>query len=120
MSGKVTLSGRFVSTLLILQLLKPSLGVHYKFMTACHLTVQGGRVFPLGPELICKAIKICGGGGVSQGGLSPRQGRGGQVAYAISHALPEVGSGAPLGLHGELDSLQLCIHGRQLDLEGAD
>ena len=63
MSGRVTLSGPFVGTLPSLQPLKLSFEVQYKLVTACHLILQGGQVFPLGLGLICKAIRIAGGRG---------------------------------------------------------
>ena len=60
--GKVTLLGPFFNTLLTLQPLKLAPQLHYELITACHLILQGGQAFPLGPDLICKAIRICGGG----------------------------------------------------------
>ena len=107
MNGKVTLSGPFFNTLLTLQPLKLALELHYELITACHLILQGGQAFPFGRDLICKAIRICGGGHGSQGGLSWCPWRGRHDAHAIKYALPELGSGAPLVLHGELDLLQL-------------
>ena len=68
MNSKGTLSGPFFNTLLTLQSLKLPLELHYELIAACHLILQGGQAFPLGPDLICKAIKICGGGaGVPRG-----------------------------------------------------
>ena len=68
MNGKGTLSGSFFNTLLTLQPLKLALELHYELIPACHLILQGGQPFPLGPDLICKAIRICGGGKGPKGG----------------------------------------------------
>ena len=62
MSGKVTLSGPFVGTLLTLQPLKLALEVLYEVLTACPKILQGSHAFPWGPNLTCKAIRICKGG----------------------------------------------------------
>ena len=68
MSGKITLSGPFFNSLLTLQPLKLVLEVHYELIRVCHLILQGGQAFHLGPDLICKAIRICGGGGMGPKG----------------------------------------------------
>ena len=68
MNGKVTLSGLVSNTLLTLQTLKLALELHYELIIACHLIFQGGQAFPLGPDLICKAIRTCGGGGTGPKG----------------------------------------------------
>ena len=120
LNRKGTVSGPFFNTLLTLQPLKLALELLYELIAACHLILQSGQAFTLGPDLICKAIRICGGGHGSKGGLCWSHGRGGHEAYAIEYTVPELGSGAPLVLHGELDLLQLCLHGGQLGLEGAD
>ena len=77
MSGKVTLSGPFIGSLPTLQLLKLALEDHYRLMMTCRLILQGAQPFPPGPDLICKAIRVCGGGGGhgSQGALSWRHRR---------------------------------------------
>ena len=62
-NGKGSVSGPFFNTLLTLQPLKLALELFYELIAACHLILQGGQAFPLGPDLICKAIRICGGGG---------------------------------------------------------
>ena len=120
MNGKRTVSGPSFNTLLTLQPLKLALELLYELIAACHLILQSSQAFSLGPDLICKAIRICGGGHGSQRGLCLSHRRGRHEAYAIKYTVPELGSGAPLVLHGELDLLQLCLHGGQLGLEGAD
>ena len=62
MNGNVTLSRPFFNTLLTLQPLKLALELHYELIRACHLIPKGGQTFPLVPDVICKAIRICGGG----------------------------------------------------------
>ena len=118
MNGKGTIPRPFFNTLVTLQPLKLGPALLYELFAACHLILQSGQVFPLGPDLICKAIKICGGGHGSRGGLCWSNGRGRHEAYAIKYTVPELRSILPLVLHGELDLLQLCLHGRQLGLEG--
>ena len=76
MNCKVTLSAPFYNTLLTLQPLKLAFELIYELITAYHLILQGGQAYPLGPDLLCKAIRICGGGHGSQGGLSWCHGRG--------------------------------------------
>ena len=61
-NGKGTLWGSFFNTLLTLQPLKLALEHLYELIAACHLILQNGQAFPLDPDLICKAIRICGGG----------------------------------------------------------
>ena len=120
MNGKITVSGPFFNTLPPLQPLKLALDLFYELLAACHLILKSGQAFPLGPDLICKAIRICSGGHGSQWGLWWSHGRGRHEAYAINYTVPELGSGAPLVFHGELNLLQSCLHGGQLGLEGAD
>ena len=111
MNDKVTLPGPFFNTLLTLQPLKLAPELHYELITACHWILQGCQAFPFGPDLICKAVRTCGRGHGSPGGLSWCHGRGRHEACAIKYALPELGFGAPLVLHGELELLELCLHG---------
>ena len=94
MNGKGTVSGPFFNTLLILQPLKLALELLYELIAAWHLILQSGQAFPLCPDLICKAIRICGGGHGSQGGLCWSHERGRHEAYAIKYTVPELGSGA--------------------------
>ena len=68
MNGKGTVSGPFSNTLLTLQPLKLALELLHELNAACHLILQSGQAFPLGPDLICKAIGICGRGHGSQRG----------------------------------------------------
>ena len=69
MNGKGTVPGPLFNTLLTLQPLKLALELHYELITACHLILQGGQAFSLGPDLMCKAIRISRRGHGSQGGL---------------------------------------------------
>ena len=69
LNGKGTVSGAFFNTLLTLQPLKLALELLYELIAACHLILQSGQAFSLGPDLICKAIRICGGGHGSQGAV---------------------------------------------------
>ena len=62
MNGKDTVSGPFFNTLLTLQPFKLALELLYELIAACHLILQSSQAFPLGPDLICKAIRISGGG----------------------------------------------------------
>ena len=66
MSGKVTLSGPCVKPAgpcnVTLQPLKLTLELHYELIAACHLILQDCQAFLLGPDLICKANRICQGG----------------------------------------------------------
>ena len=100
MIGYVTLSGPLFNTLLTVQPLKLALELHYELNTACHLIFQGSQACPLGPDLICKAIRICWGGHGSKEWLTWRRGRSRHEAHPINYALAELGSGAPLVLHG--------------------
>ena len=56
----------------------------------------------------------------SQGRLSWHHERVHHEAWAINYALPRLGSGVLHGLHGELNLLQLCLHGLQLGFDGAN
>ena len=61
-NGKGTVSGPFFNILLTLQPLKLALELLYELIAACHLILESGQAFPLGPDL------ICGGGGTGPKG----------------------------------------------------
>ena len=62
MNGKGTVSGPISHPVLTLQPLKLALELLYELIAVCHLILQSGQAFPFGPDLMCKAIRICGGG----------------------------------------------------------
>ena len=69
MRCKDTTWGPFVYTHPTLQPIKLAFEVHYEPCKTCLLIVQGGQAFPLGPDPVRKAIRICGWEYGSQGGL---------------------------------------------------